>query len=115
MNVAPELVHWIAGATGCNLEGFPQTYLGLPMSNVKLNLFAFAPLISKTDKYWQVLLLSLGGRIILVNSVMDNLPTYVMATLLLPKGVVEALEKRRHAFLWIGENKCSGAHCHRMG
>lgn len=35
MNVAPELVHWITKAMGCKVERFPQTYLGLPLSNVK--------------------------------------------------------------------------------
>ena len=34
----------------CQRADFPQTYLGLPLSNVKLNLSAFAPLIAKVDK-----------------------------------------------------------------
>lgn len=91
INVASELVHWIAGATRCKLEGFPQTYLGLALSNIKLNLSAFALLISKTHKYlacWQVLLLFPSGSIILLNSVLDDLPIYVMAALLLPKRVL---------------------------
>ena len=35
----------------CREGSFPQTYLGLPLSNVKLPLSAFAPLIAKVDKY----------------------------------------------------------------
>ena len=32
---------------GCRREGFPQTYLGLPLSNEKLRLTHFAPMLSK--------------------------------------------------------------------
>lgn len=76
------------------LEGSLQTYLELPLSNIKLNLSTFAYLAG-----WQEMLLSPDGRIILLNSVLDGLPIYVMAMLLLLKGVVKALDKRRRAFL----------------
>ena len=39
------------GVLNCNVGSFPQTYLGLPLSNVKLPLSAFAPLIAKVDRY----------------------------------------------------------------
>lgn len=110
MNVASELVHWIAEATSCKVEGFQQTYIGLPLSNVKLNLANFEPLIAKADRYlagWQSTLLSPGGRLILFNSVLDGLPTYLMAALLLSQGIVQALDRLRRAFLWIGEDYCS--------
>jgi hypothetical protein len=35
----------------CKVGSFPQTYIGLPLSNVKFPLSAFAPLIAKVDKY----------------------------------------------------------------
>ena len=50
----------------CREGKFPQTYLGLPLSNVKLPLSAFAPLIAKVDRYlasWKALLLSTAGRV----------------------------------------------------
>lgn len=49
-----------------------------------------APLIAKANKYlagWQALLLSPVGLIVLINVVLNSLPTYLMAALLLPKGV----------------------------
>ena len=39
------------GVLNCNVGSFPQTYLGLPLSNVTLWLSAFAPLIAKVDRY----------------------------------------------------------------
>ena len=71
-------------------------------------------MISKVDKYlagWQASLLNYVGRVVLVNSVLDSLPTYAMAALLLPKGTIEAIDKRRRVFLWSGEDSCHGSKC----
>jgi hypothetical protein len=73
----------------------PRAFL-FPTS--KLNLSAFAPLISAADRYlagWQAALLNNPmGRGVLVNAVLDALPTYTMAALLLPQGVIESLDAR---------------------
>jgi mannosylglycoprotein endo-beta-mannosidase len=79
-------------ALGCRREGFPQTYLGLPLSNTKLRLKAFAPQIAKADKYlagWQASILNHMGRTTLVNSVLDCQLVYAMCALEIPPGVVE--------------------------
>jgi hypothetical protein len=34
-----------------------------------------------------------------------------MSVSLLPARVIEAMDKRRHAFLWTGEEVCHGGHC----
>ena len=89
----------------CKQATFPQVYLGLPLSNVKLNLQAFAPLIAKVDRQlsgWKALLLNHAGRLVLINSVLDGMPAHLMSALLLPAGTIEALDKRRRAFLWSG-------------
>jgi len=47
----------------------------MPLSNIKVNLSAFAPLIDRTDKYlggWQSSLLNSMGRTVLVNAVLDS-------------------------------------------
>ncbi|CAD6336936.1 unnamed protein product [Miscanthus lutarioriparius] len=51
-------------ALGYRREGFSQTYLGLPLTNGKLQLSAFAPNIAKGDRYltgWQSSLLNKIG------------------------------------------------------
>lgn len=102
MHVPEERVGRLVDILHCKRDTFPQTYLGLPLSNTKLRLSAFAPLISKVDKYlswWKASLLSPAGRIVLINSVLDGLPTYTMGAVLLPVGVRDALDARRRAFL----------------
>ena len=34
----------------CKVDSFPQVYLGLPLSDVELNLSVFAPLIARADE-----------------------------------------------------------------
>jgi hypothetical protein len=87
MHVAPGILNDIQAALNCRVEGFPQTYLGLPLSTEKLRLAAFNPLIAKVDRYlsgWHALLLSSGGRLVLPNAVLDALPTFAMGALELP-------------------------------
>lgn len=99
---------------GCSMGQFPQTYLGLPLSNVKLPLSAFAPLIARVDRYlatWKAVLQTKAGRVVLINAVLGGLLNYMMGALLLPRGVVDAIDKRHRAFLWTGSDKASDAHC----
>ncbi|CAN6352985.1 unnamed protein product [Urochloa humidicola] len=99
---------------GCQLGTFPQTYLGLPLSNDKLRLSAFTPLVAKADKYlsgWQASLLNPMGRTVLVNTVLDSQLIHAMSVVLLPQGILDAFDRRRRAFLWSGEETVSGAQC----
>jgi hypothetical protein len=86
----------------------------LPLSNVKLPLSAFAPLIARIDRYlatWQALLLAMVGRVVLVNAVLTRVPAYAMGAMLLPPGVLVAIDSRHHVFLWMGSDHTSGVQC----
>jgi hypothetical protein len=74
----------------CQEGSFPQVYLGLPLSNVKLRLSAFTTLIANVDRYlagWRATLLSTAGRVVLINSVLDGLPSYGMGAMMLPPAI----------------------------
>ena len=101
-------------ALGCRRDGFPQTYLGLPLSCEKLRLSAFDPYISRADRHlagWQASFLNPMGRAILINSVLDGQLAYLMSALILPLGVVRQIDKRRRSFLWTGEGESNGSNC----
>ncbi|GJN23279.1 hypothetical protein PR202_gb10915 [Eleusine coracana subsp. coracana] len=51
------------------------------------------------------------ARVVLVNSVLDSLPTYAMMALPLPPALIAAMDALRRAFMWTGEAKASGADC----
>ena len=99
---------------GCRREGFPQTYLGLPLTCDKLKLSAFDPYISRTDRYlagWQASFLNPMGRSILINAVLDGHLSYIMMAVSLPPGVIAKVDKRRRSFLWTGESDARGSNC----
>lgn len=54
--------------------------------------------------------LSLGGRVTLINSVLNSLPTYVMFLFPVPASPVKKLNRLRRDFLWKGnkEKKMGG-------
>ncbi|XP_073351793.1 uncharacterized protein [Aegilops tauschii subsp. strangulata] len=60
---------------------------------------------------WAAHLLSPAGRLVLINAVLDALPTYAMAALLLPPSVVHALDALRRSFLWNVAERATGAQC----
>jgi len=96
------------------MEQFPQTYLGLPLSDTKLNLTAFSPLIARVDRHlaaWQNQFLNARGRSVLINLVIDGAGAYLMAANQFPQGVFDVLDSRRRAFLWDSTPSTIGAHC----
>jgi len=68
-------------------------------------------ILEKTERKltrWKAQYLSLGGRLILINSDLDSLPTYVMALFPIPAKVVEKLDGLRRNFLWNGNKEGKG-------
>lgn len=49
---------------------------------------------------WKGRLLSRGGRLQLINSVLSSIPVYFMSSFLLPKWVINRLDKIQRRFLW---------------
>ncbi|WMV55139.1 hypothetical protein MTR67_048524 [Solanum verrucosum] len=85
----------LASILKCKIEKLPTVYLGL-----RPNLT-----IEKTEKklaIWKSQYLSLGGRVTLINSVLDSLPTYVMSLFPIPSRIVKVLDALRGNFLWQG-------------
>jgi hypothetical protein len=114
MHVDANLLPQLLQALQCQQATFPQVYLGLSLSNTKLNLQAFTPLIAKVDRRlsgWQSALLNKVGRSVLINSVLDGMVTHTMAAIALPPGILGKLESKRRAFLWSGKSKTKGACC----
>jgi len=49
---------------------------------------------------WKGKMLSLGGRLVLINSVLSSLPMFMMSFFELPKGVLEKIDCFRSRFYW---------------
>jgi hypothetical protein len=71
------------------------------------------PFINKTDKHLvgsQTHFLTPMGRLVLLNSVMDDQFNYIMGAVKL-RATIAKINKKRRGFLWAGSAQTSGAKC----
>nr|CAB3446635.1 unnamed protein product [Digitaria exilis] len=52
-----------------------------------------------------------GSLLVLVNAVLSSLVVYHMSSILMPKTVLDILERRRRSFIWTEEETCHGSQC----
>ncbi|WVZ69841.1 hypothetical protein U9M48_018567 [Paspalum notatum var. saurae] len=88
---------------GCRSGSFPFRYLGLPMHYRKLrnsDRKHIEEMFEKRLSGWKEKLLSVGGRLVLINSVLSSLPMFMLSFFAIPKGVLKKLEYFRSRFFW---------------
>jgi len=93
----------VASILSCNLDSLSFTYLGLLIKLISLTRGDRQPLIERIEKrltIWKCNALSRGGRLILVNSVLSSMLLYYISFYFLPKWVIHAIDRIRHAFFW---------------
>nr|UBX54584.1 Line-1 retrotransposon [Lupinus angustifolius] len=97
---------FLTGATNflsCNLGSFPFLYLGIPVGANPRRLFTWQCLIEVVSKRlasWKCKHISFGGRLILINSVLSNIPTYMLSLYKAPKKVLAKIVSLQRNFLW---------------
>lgn len=104
----------LANLLTVSVGNLPTKYLGLPLSNRPLVKEDWRRIIQKVQRKieeWQAKLLSRGGRLILVNAVLSNLPLYFLSVFKAPKWVIKRLESLRLNFFWNGGFYPSGRGC----
>ncbi|KAJ4804846.1 RNA-directed DNA polymerase (reverse transcriptase)-related family protein [Rhynchospora pubera] len=97
--------HLLASILNCKVSSFPIIYLGLPLSPKPLTRVDFQPLMLKFQNRlqgWSASLLSIAGRLVLVNSCLSSLPVYFMSVFKLPSWVIKRIDTIRRSFLWHG-------------
>ncbi|KAL2228513.1 UNVERIFIED_CONTAM: hypothetical protein Sindi_1831000 [Sesamum indicum] len=80
-------------------------YLGLPLISSRLSISDCQPLISKIDARingWEGISLSYAGRVQIIKFVLSALSLYWASAFILPKKVINEIEKRLRTFLWKG-------------
>jgi hypothetical protein len=88
---------------GCKEGDVPFRYLGIPMSTRKLSNKDWAAVEERFQKKlasWKGKVLSSGGRLVLINSVLSSLPMFMMSFFRIPKGVLSRLNYYRSRFYW---------------
>lgn len=98
----------------CALGSFPCKYLGLPLSVRKLTKADLQPYIDRIADMlptWKASLLAKSGRLVLVRAVLTVLPIYMLIAVMVPKWMIQAIDKIIRAFLWRGRRDLRGGHC----
>ncbi|KAL2252839.1 UNVERIFIED_CONTAM: hypothetical protein Sindi_0078600 [Sesamum indicum] len=81
----------------------PMRYLGLPLISSRLTIADCRPLLLKIDKRiagWEGTTISYTGRVQIIKSVLIALSLYWASAFILPKKIINEIEKRLRAFLW---------------
>lgn len=74
----------------------PITYLGIPLHWKKLTFNDWLPLVHKIEKKidsWKGKLLSIGGRLTLIKSVLSAIPLYWLSIFKMPSKVRKRIEQ----------------------
>ena len=99
---------------GCWQEGFSKTYLGLPLSNEKLKLSLLLPssvrLIGTSLVGKRLYSIYQGARCYQTwSSQARSRLTYPMGPMIVPLGILKAMDDKRQAFMWSHDTETSGA------
>ncbi|KAM0003901.1 putative reverse transcriptase zinc-binding domain-containing protein [Helianthus debilis subsp. tardiflorus] len=110
MGVRSEDLVDMASFVGCNSGSFPFCYLGLKVGanmNRVVNWNSVYEIFDARLSSWKASLLSIGGRVTLIKSVLECLPNYYFSLYKAPSKVISDLEAKIRRFLWRGneENK----------
>lgn len=80
-------------------------YLGAPIENSPHNVNFWEPLVMKFSKKfrkWKNLSVSIAGRLLVLKSVLDNIPIYWLNLFKILSSVIKRIFKIRRDFIWQG-------------
>ncbi|PWA63568.1 RNA-directed DNA polymerase, eukaryota [Artemisia annua] len=96
-------VAYVARAINCSYGSLPLNYLGLPVGKSMNRVDAWNSVVGKLSNRlatWKINLLSIGGRLTLVKSVLGSLPLYFLSIFRAPVSVISHIEALRRSFFW---------------
>jgi hypothetical protein len=108
----------IANMLNCEVGQMPMKYLGFPINAKNLSMGAFSGVVDKMRKKlqpWKGKHLSSGGRLVLTNSSLSSMPTYLMGMFLLHEGTHKQMDTIRSQFFWRGDRDKHKYHMVKWG
>nr|KYP43089.1 Putative ribonuclease H protein At1g65750 family [Cajanus cajan] len=107
-NIDSEILGRMATFLNCKVGHFSCSYLGLFIGANPNRLSTWQTVISKVEKKltkWKGKLLSFGGRLVLLKSVLNSIPNYFLSFFKAPTCVISHLESLLKNFLWGGDDE----------
>jgi hypothetical protein len=105
VNVSQEFLSLASTFLNCKVSSIPFTYLGLPVGANPRRVSTWEPLLESLRKrlgVWSNKYVSFGGRIVLLNAVLNAIPVFYLSYLKLPVQVWKKIRRIQREFLWGG-------------
>jgi hypothetical protein len=105
VNVSQEFMTVASAFLNCKTSSIPFIYLGLPVGANPRRVATWEPLIETLRKRlgaWGNKFISLGGRIVLLNAVLNAIPVFYLSYLKVPSLVWKKIRQIQRDFLWGG-------------
>lgn len=83
----------------------PMKYLGVVMDDKRLPMRAYDPILARIRSKlagWKAKSLTFAGRVILIRSVLQAIPSYLLSNGWVPRRITEIMEMEFRRFLWNG-------------
>lgn len=109
IEVAAEKVSRAAVKLGCQVLKTPFLYLGSYVGGAMHNLQAWDAIVDRVKtrlSKWKMKMLSIGGRLTLIKSVLGSMPIFHMSMFKVPTGILRILESIRSKFFNGHANSC---------
>jgi hypothetical protein len=103
VNVHSDFVELACTFLNCKSGVVPFKYLGLPVGTNPRHLSTWEPLLvfpKKRLSSWGKKYISLGGRIVLINSVLNAIPIFFLSYLKMPASVVKSVVRIQRQEEW---------------
>jgi hypothetical protein len=108
VNVSDEFLERGCSFLNCKRGVVPFKYLGLPVGANPKRIVTWEPLLDQIKRRlnsWGNKFISLGGRIVLLNSVLNSIPIFFVSFMKMPSHVWKKLIGIQRSFLWGGVNR----------
>ncbi|GAU24549.1 hypothetical protein TSUD_148900 [Trifolium subterraneum] len=105
VNVDPNFLIMASTFLNCRLDTLPFNYLGLPVGANAKSIATWEPLLEflrNRLNSWRNKHISLGGRIVMINVVLNAIPIFFLSFLRMPVKVLKQVVRIQREFLWGG-------------
>lgn len=105
VNVESSFMDMACNFLNCSEGSLPFKYLGLPVGANSRSMSTWEPLVENLSgrlNTWGHKYISFGGRIVLVNAVLNAIPIFYLSLLKLPVQVWKRIVRIQREFLWGG-------------
>ncbi|KAK2422417.1 hypothetical protein QL285_032952 [Trifolium repens] len=105
VNVASDFLQVAAKFLHCKLGSLPFTYLGLPVGANPRSHKTWDPVVKTIERrllLWKYRYVSLGGRVVLLNSVLASISVFYLSFIKMPSSVRKTIIQIQRNFFWGG-------------